>query len=409
MAGRTHLFLALGRLGWGEAALGRHIALDLQRVGDRAAFLVHPVVAPLFAGGEILTATVPPEGEPGFELTLARAVEALRPASLVLSDYVMGFGSLYRRGLPADFLSRFGLPVLAIDTWHAAESGCTLDGTPGSPLEIAPAFAHYPLRLVPVPFVRPGVPGGVNVLPPPSPALARAERARIRGELGLAPEARALLICTSAWQIATHGIPAVDRCVHGVSRWLEILLSRLDPRVQVLHLGPRPFPMTGRLGDRLRRADPLPGGLFRGLVGAVDAVLSLNLSATTNLTALEAGTPVIALEHSGPTSPEAVPGFLGYPPSAELRAWAEAWLPSFRFRMWPLSFFNTLGALLQDNPYAAALQRVELLDERRFAATVEATLFQDRGREALAARATDYLAQVRQTPRPAARVEALLA
>ena len=119
---RHHLLLALGRSGWGEAQLGITLAHDLLARGDRVTFAVNPAIAALVRESRLHVRVLPvPGGEPVAPILLRLARE-LRPASVVLVDYVQCVDGLRRYRIDSGLPARLG-PVVLLDTWHFAEAG----------------------------------------------------------------------------------------------------------------------------------------------------------------------------------------------------------------------------------------------------------------------------------------------
>lgn len=381
-----HLLLALGRSGWGEAQVGVVLARDLVARGERVTFVVNPAIARLFLETGLDVRVLP--AAPPVTSALEQLARELRPASVVLVDYVQCVDGLRRYQLDAGLPARLG-PVVLIDTWHFAEAGLVLDVGPDERTEIAPAAATFPRRLVPVPFVRPGVDGGFRVLPS-AIRLGDGERGAVRSRLG-SPE-KIVLLCTSSWQHKTY--PGVQgRIAAAVPQLLAELLRPLPPRVQVVHVGPAPLvPLARVLDRRYAHVRQLPGPTFRALVAASDVVLTLNASATSNLTAVAADVPVLCLQNGWDGGAD------GLRARPAVQRWAEENLPAYRFRMWPLAMDAVLGPVLAGNPYAEILRLTEMLDADAVETGLTALLFDPGVRDASARARAVYVDEVSRVP-----------
>jgi hypothetical protein len=389
-----HLLLALGRSGWGEAQLGVTLAKDLVARGERVTFVVNPAIARLFLETG-LDVRVLPEAGPPVTPALEQRARELRPASVVLVDYVQCVDGLRRYHVDAGVPARLG-PVVLIDTWHFAEAGLVLDVGPDERTPIAPAAATFPRRLVPVPFARPGVEGGFRVLPDPI-RLSEADRAAVRARLGSEGEAGApakvLLLCTSSWQHKTYP-GAQGRIAATVPALLAELLRPLPAEVQLVHVGPAPLvPLARALDRRYAHVRQLPGPTFRAVVAASDAVLTLNASATSNLTAVAADVPILCLQNGWDGGADGIPS-----DRPAIRRWAEENLPAYRFRMWPLAMDAVLGPVLAGNPYAEVLRLTEILDADAVEEGLLALLFDPGARDSAARARAAYVDEVGRVP-----------
>jgi hypothetical protein len=373
---RIH-FTALGKTGWGEVTLALRMALDARQAGHDCTFTVPDRLVAHVAGEGFRTEADPGGVGPSALEALARQWDG---ADLrVLVDLNLGSAALLGRQIHPEQLGD-GPPLAGIDTWHFAELGTHIHLTEQMRQPIEPFWRTLPRRLVPVPFVRPDAPLATRVLDDTPPVDGQQERAR----LGLVRPTIAL--CTSWWQ---HDL--LDR-TPGVLPLLELYLARLG--VDLLHIGPADLPFTT---VPVRRLDALPPERFARTLAAVDLVLSLNASATSNTTALQVGTPVLTLWNRWVATGDALAFKLKYSPSAELREWLRRFGCPPRFAMWPMDWTPTFTTLLADNPYGELLHLTDLLDERQVQETASTLLM--KGRD-YAERRADYLAQVARLPSP---------
>lgn len=391
------LVLALARAAFGETTQGLRIADDLRAQGRPATFLVHPAVARVFEGGGRDVEVLGDERGDSLDARLERLMRRARPRAILLADLLMAMTDLTRRHAGPAVLSRFNLPIIALDPWNLPEIGASVDIAPGPPVHVAAHAAHHPLRVVPVPFARPGVAGAVDLLP--RVGAAAQARAETRAALGVGPHERLVFFASSPWQHRGYGDPAVDRVTAGVPRLVGAYLAALGERVRVLHIGPSPMPW-GALGARYQHQAQLPHEAFLARLAASDLVLSLNAPSTTSTAAIALGVPVLTLQNSFVgASLDTLWSWLGREPHPLVVAWARAHAPLYRFLMWPMSAWGMLTRLLADNPYDALLHRVELLDAERVMASARALL--EGGDEAAR---LDYLARVAALPGAAEQV-----
>jgi len=404
---RNHLFLALGRSGWGEVQLAMRVARELQSRGDRVTFLVSRVLAKAFDPGELRVELAPPEGYARIEPHLAYYARELRPATVVFCDYVQVFSALDRRGVDAGFIARLGARLVLMDPWSLRESNLVMDANPYHTVEISPVIRDFPYQLIPVPFARPEIPGGFAVLDAPSQATD-AERQALRAELGVDDGERMILLASSLWQYKGYEHSEIQSLAIGVPLLLAGYLDQLKG-VKLVHVGAQPLHGLKDLGDRYRWSSSLPSSKFRTLMASSDLVLSLNASATTNTMAVVEDVPVLTLINGFEGDADELEGWLGRAPSDRVRQWAEYHLPTYRFYMWPMSFWNLLHPVLTDNPYAELLHMVQVLDEAAVISSLERLLFDQTARDLDRERRATYTAAVRALPSGADLVERYLA
>jgi len=222
--------------------------------------------------------------------------------------------------------------VVALDLWSLSETERVFDfGERRS--QLPEEVLAFP-RLVPVPFPRPDAAGGYNAWAPNRP-LSPDDRARVRERFGITGE-RVIVMPTAAWQAPEA--QADPRAEELARRLPPLLLARVERTgATLVHVGPKPWAPPS---PRYRHVSQLPPADFQDLVGAADALLTANMSATTIPTALAAEVPVVAV-----TSPQ--------------------------FRVWPLGYVELLGPVLAGNPMMSCVREVDLGDEPGFIAALE--------------------------------------
>jgi len=407
---RHHLFLALTRAGWGETALGLRVAQQLQQAGDEPVFLVHETAAPLFVGGSIRYETYPMSIGPLLEFLIEDHVSTLRPDSIILSDFQMTVDNMRLLSLDARMLTRFGIPLVAMDTWCFAESGPAIDIFVGKTKPNSSWIEELPYRLAPVPFIRPkGVAGACSLLPEPI-KLTRRVREHIRDGLGLSGTNKAVLLCTANWQQAAYNDDNGQRIADAVPQLIGQYLQSLGSSVHLIHVGPSALPVRNVLGDRYHWMPSLSAERFSLILGAVDLLLSLNVSASTMATAIVSGLPLLVVQNScAALDRDSVLGWLPRPPSPRLLEWIANVVPLYPFSMWPLGFYHYLAPVLRNNDYCTAFETVELLDEDALLAACDRLLFdRDGAAAALSQRQADYVRTVAALPSAAQCVHSYL-
>lgn len=408
MKARRHLFLALTRAGWGETALGIRVAQQLQHTGEEPFFLVHEAAGMLFRNGTIPFEEYSDKVGPFFEFLLDEQVTLQKPASIILCDFLTTVDNLRLMGLSPDILSRYGIPIIAMDTWNFEESGTGVDIFIGKTKPVSNWIAELPFRLAPVPFVRPQAKGACSFLPAPV-RLPQRIREHVRAGFGLSAHDRAVLICTANWQQTLYNDDNGQRMAGAVPPLLGRYLAEFGPSVHVIHIGPTAFAFEGSLGERYHWMPSQTSERFQHVLGSVDLYLSLNVSATTMSTAIASGIPVVVVQNScAAQNVDEACAWATFPLSDRVRTWLEQTTPLYPFSMFPLGFFRFLAPVLVDNPYCQAFHTVELLDEEGCKSTCNALLFDRGAREALLQAQAQYTALVHKLPTAANLVQSYL-
>jgi hypothetical protein len=400
MAGRVgkQLLVTLTEATFGEVTLGLRVARELAALGEEVVFLGPPGLRWFLTATPFRHILVDHPRVP-IDTTLLRAVRAERFAGVVLLDMNCMLLTLDQLGIDDRFLERIEAPVIVLDIYNLPETDLTVDyGTMDRVM--SPRALAFPRWLHPVPFVRPsGGSGCYNALPSLAP-IAEARRGRARSELGLGDGDRLVVVCTSRWQS-----PEVQVWTHHerVARLLPVrlldMLASLGPRVHVAHLGPAPFVSPRALGDRYHHLGQVQPPRFEELLQSADLQVTFNTAATTSISAIAAGLPVVLgiNSHRGATAEE-VAASLPRPASPALRAWLEEVVPLYPFRLWPQGFHRFIAPLVRDNPCASALSTLEVLEEERFVETCAQILFEPSRRAAFREGQETYCRAVRRLP-----------
>jgi hypothetical protein len=353
---RRHLFVAVVPTAFGEVLQGRRLAEALVAAGDSVAFVAPSAVMPALAGAPVRRGVLKQFGTRMLDVLLPQLAAQDHYDSVCLVDLAavaLTFGQNLLSLAPVRAIAN----VVALDLWSLAETERVFDfGQRHS--QLPEEVLAFP-RLVPVPFARPEADGGYNAWAPNRP-LSPDERARVRERFGVSGE-RVLVMPTAAWQAPDrHDDPRARELARQVPPVLMARVARSG--ATLVHVGPAPW---AEPSPRYRHLAQLPPADFQDLVGAADAVLTANLSATTIATALAAEVPVVAV-----TSPQ--------------------------FRVWPLGYVKLLGPVLADNPMMSCVREVDIGDEHGFLAALEPDA-------SWRPRLTAYRDRVHALPSPAAR------
>jgi hypothetical protein len=408
VSGRTHLFVAPQTAPFGETLLGMRIADELHARGDEIAVFAHESLGILVKDRPFRFLPVP--AEPG-EIAQAIATVAadVNATSVVLLDATAVYMLLQREGTDATFLRTLNRRVIGLDVWNLRSTGLRWDLC-GTSFQHSRYSLDVTRRLIPVPFARPaGAKGLYNALPE-APAVDPDEIAELRADLGAREGDRIVLITSARWQDPSSQ-------THETGRRLAMLfptllghyLARLGPRVHVVHVSPVRHPYDAVLGDRYTWLPQRSPARFAKVLAAADVLLSFNFSATTIVSAIAAGVPVVlGINSLSGATADAVAGKLREPPPPAVRTWLEALAPVPAFRVFPLGLSKFLEPLARDNPYTSAIEIAEVLDEAAFTGALEKMLFDEDARAAQRERQAAYRAEVATLPKAADLVETYL-
>jgi len=389
-----YLFLSLSRKGWGEAILGRRIASELRTRGHEVRFICHESMEPLFRGGDIPFASIPEHIGPFVRIYLEAEIVSGKYRGLLLSDFFTCEQVFQSFGFGTEVLLKCDIPVAAIDTWDSESTGTKIDIF-GKKTWVAPSLPRLMQRIVPVPFALPSPKRrGLYCNMPPSVHPNKAQVKHLKHSLGLTASTKLILLSTAVWQQTEYNDNG-NRLAARIPELLDYYLSTLDPRVHVLHIGPRRI-RAAALDRRYHWFPQVNSDRFNLLLGSADVVLSLNISATTIATAIASGVPVVVLQNSLEGGVELADSLSSC--SEFVHAWLACAAPLYKFRMWPLGFYAFLDPLIDGSQYVKALRMVEILDEPGVREQITRLLELDSDRHALIQAQADYVRLVQTLP-----------
>jgi hypothetical protein len=398
------LFLMLDAAAWGRAALGLDILRELRSEGDDVAVVASCGTMPLFRGCPFDVVELGDHLGPLSQLVVDDAIETCAPDAILLCDFHSCNRYFELLGIDPRFVLRHRRPVIGMDIWNCHETDSEMDHLGDVSVRRADWVEELTGRLVPAPIGRLSAAAAYCSLPYPAP-IPRSVRRHVRANLSLRDEDRAVLFCTAGWQ---HDIKNPDgrRLLTALPELLWSHLAKLDPSVRLVHVGPQSI---GIDDSRYVWLPSLSPENFDRLLGSVDLFLSANISATTVSRAVTAGLPVLVVQNSltAHKADEAEASH-GRSLSPTVRAWLERTLPIYPFRLWPLGYWRFLEPVFRDNPYYAALDVVELIDEPGFLAAGRRLLFDRNGRDAAIRCQANYVATARKLPTATRLIETYL-
>ncbi len=397
MKPRTHLFVA-AQTAFGEAVLGLRIAHELHARGDKIVVLAGEALAVLTKGTPFRTISVPPgEHRQGLTKIVKKVVAEVHPDSVILLDATLVYWLLKAQKTDATFVRDVGVPLIGLDVWNAREAGLTWDVC-GTTWEHSRYSLDVKHRLVPVPFARPkGLPGLYNALPKPT-VVAADDREEVRADLDVGPKGRLLLLTSARWQHPTMQAHDMGRRLAASLPSLAAeLIGRLGPDVRVIHVGPEAFAMPN-LGRRYTWLSQRTPARFATILAASDLLLSFNFSATTIVSAIATGLPVLLGVNSYEGTADEIAARLPEAPSPGLRGWLKQASPVAAYKVWPLGLHKFLAPVAQDNPYTSAVRMLEVLEESSFVDAMRSLLFDDAARGKLVEQQAAYSREVAKLP-----------
>jgi hypothetical protein len=406
------LFSAVCPTGFGETLIGVSLADQLRKLGVSSHFIIQPhalrmLVRAKNSPGHEYTVLEPQMG-PLAKLLVDDAIATFRPDAIVLADYLTHCRTFSRTyHLDPWFIESSGVPVIPIDIWELEKTGYRIDLATDDVSEVNERFRDLPAQLRPVPLAHLEPDGTGRARPfrvwDRDDRVSARTRNHLRTTLGLEKQDKLVLLATAAWQLGKgirhrkQVLPVRD----GMPRILAHYLQQLPPQTHFLLAGEAPEVLAELPGDRIHRLPPCLPDRFGNLLGAADAILSMNISATTVTRAVMAGVPAMVLgnrfdigdqEDAGKAEAE-LGGF-----SPAVRENLPGAMPLYPFRLWPLSYYKFLTPLLTDNPFTAAVTRAEILDEQAVTGGLTRLLYDQPTRSEALARQSAYADRVRALP-----------
>ena len=400
---RTHLILALGGVSWGETSFGVRIGRELHERGDTVTVVAHAAFRTFLIGLAFRVEFVSSDAD------LHRVVTAaLDPknnlSSIVLADSCIATEVLEAAGIDTALLFRSRARVIGVDTWDYEITGDTIDLAFGRTRIVKDALSEPAQRLLPAPLLHPeGRATRCRTLSSSLP-VAEEDRRRLKASLGLRQADRVVLVCTAPWQVEKDDSDA------GVPALVSAYLAQLDEDVHVVHVGPQASALGRYLGTRYHWQPSLTPARFDLLMGSVDLLLSLNVSATTIGRAISARVPTLVLQSSvEAATPDAAVAALGGARSKSVRRWCDVATVIPRFRVWPLGHFDYLAPVVDRNPYVETFLTCELFDQQGVVGALQRLISDAGSRDALRHRQEAYIARLESLPTPAEAIMALVA
>lgn len=401
-----HLFISLNSNSWGSAIITRVIADELAGLGDEVLFLVHQSVASALSGASFQVVALPDHMGPLMGVYIENVLASYDPNVVILADYFGNANFLVRMGVSSDCLVPESARIFAVDSWDYERTGYQVDTTSGQSIRVGPntgddeshwhkQFESIACKLKPVPMVAPDEStGSFCTLTSPATLHARGRR-EWRHRIGLGDHDKTVLFCSNRWQHQGPGGPFGNQA-EALPKLLAQYLARLGESVHLVHVGPQSYDLEPQLKNRYHLLPPLAPSDFESMIAGIDLMVSANISATTIAKAMTYGVPVVVLQNSiSVASREEAEAAMAGKSSDWLRTWLSQAVPLRPFSLWPLGFHRFLAPLLQDNPYVAALDIVEILDEVHTESTVAGLLFDPARREDQLHRQAGYMNQVR--------------
>ncbi|HWG50065.1 MAG TPA: DUF6365 family protein [Candidatus Acidoferrales bacterium] len=398
---RKHLILALGQMGFGETILGLRLGAELRSRGDQVFVLAHDSNRKLLENWGSGYSTFCTAASPLLQLYISNCLEKFDASSIILSDYITSTLFFDRYGLDPAMLRSFGRPVVAIDTWDTARVGHHMIDMLFEEERIRSLWPEIVRPICPVPILSAGDNARYYVSLPSPTSVPKSVRKHMHHALGIDESCKAVLFCTAEWQHPGYqsNLDAARKCADALPLLLAAYLSRLGEKVHLVHVGPKELDFKGALDGRYHWLPPLRPQEFDTLVASMDLFLTANISATTIAKAMVSGVPVFVLQNSVKASTrEEAETALSKPLSESLQQWLEAALPLFPFALWPLGYYKLVKPLLEKNPYVAAIDVAEMMDEARVETKLRALLFDAAAREEQLHRQAEYIARIKQLP-----------
>jgi Family of unknown function (DUF6365) len=406
------LFSAMCPTGFGETLIGLSLADQLRPLGVTSHFIIEPHALRTLVRGQNhprheYTVLEPQMGQFA-RLLVEDTVATFRPDAIVLADYLTHCRTFNRRyDLDPWFIEDYRVPVIPIDIWELEKTGFTVDLASDDDYEVSQRFQDLPAQLRPVPLAHLEPDGTCRARPfrvwTGEDRVSARTRTHLRTTLGLEKQDKLVLLATAAWQLGKgirhrkQVLPVRD----AMPRILAHYLQQLPPRTHFLLAGEVPETLADLPGDRIHRLPPCLPERFGNLLGAADAILSMNIAATTVTRAVMAGVPAMVLgnrfdirdQEEAEKAEAEIGGF-----SSVVRDELPGAMPLYPFRLWPLSFYKFLIPLLTANPFSGAVTQTEILDEQAVTGGLTRLLYDQPTRSEALARQSAYADRVRALP-----------
>jgi hypothetical protein len=388
---RTHLLLVDSSRSFGRATVGAELGRTLVEQGDRVHVLACIDDDRVFTSAGLTIEPLP--NLPGLLLSLFLddLVGRFRLASIVLCDCHSVLQLLSRRGLDATVLTRYGIPVIGVDTWISGQSGSTIDLFAESTFYLPPWPNDVkPLRTVPIARLTEG--DELCQMLPRGTRLPTAQRAAVRNAHGRSGPT--VMLATAPWQ---HALFDDSDCTL-VQRIVPEQIARCVaavPGLRLDHIGPRALPVEGILGLRYRWLGTLGPDAFGSAVASADIVITLSPVAATVAQALAAGVPVIWIRNSSLQWVSDLDSSLCQ--NVERATGRKRIYP---FSIWPLGYHAFLEPVLKGNSILDALVPVEIADTPHLTETLAALTVDGSERHTTIEKQSHYLNMVLKLPTP---------
>ena len=378
------------------------VANDLYEQGDRIVFLGCESDRPVFSGKpydfypiDLLLHTLD-EKMSGF-------VESYNADSLILVDLLTNSVWLQLMNTGKWFFEQKLVPVLALDVYHLTSERQKGDVFLSHEFDFSYLNSIPKGRIVPVPFISPtATPDAYNSLPP-TITVEVTRKKEIREELGIPETEKMVLLVGAQWQTPSFWkVQECRRMASCVPNLLTYYLSRVDPKLRVVHIGPEPYKISSNLEGRYLWLERVDQQRFQALLASADLFLTPNFVGTTLSTATTIGLPMVVVPNSvrAFSVDEAVSKISGTP-SPKLLDWLNVAVPIYPFYCWPIGYHRLVSEMLVDNPFCSTYRAAELLNEEDVIEACRSLLYDEIARSKMIEEQANYAKLVRKLPRGA--------
>ncbi len=144
-------------------------------------------------------------------------------------------------------------------------------------------------------------------------------------------------------------------------------LDKLGPSVHVVHVGPEPYRVEGKLNGRYHWLQQVDEKRFQAILAASDLFVTPNIVGTTLSTAIVIGLPMLVAVNSirALSVSEALAQISGEPSEA-VTNWLKSAVRLYPFRIWPTGGYRVVTSLLENNQFCSTFRQVEILQEEQF-------------------------------------------